>query len=161
MLWTHSNYERAVYEQLKAKGYEIFFACIDQWIANKKGKHLARVPLFRSYLFIRHAVGRYDYIDICKTKGLVGILGDRWDNLASIPDQEIDDIRNVCACDSPVSSHPYLNSGDKVRMTRGSLKNTEGILIKNDQQTGILVVSVSLLNRSVAVEVNCTDVVPI
>ena len=161
VLWTHSNYERAVYEELSAKGYELFFARMDQWVADSKGKHLVRVPMFRSYLFIRHAIGKYDYIDICNTKGLVRILGDRWDKLASIPDQEINDIRTLCSSDTPITSHSYLNQGDRVRMTRGSLKNTQGILVKNDQHTGLLVVSVSLLNRSVAVEVNCTDVVPI
>lgn len=161
VLWTHSNHERAVYEELTAKGYELFFPRMDQWVADRKGKHVVRVPMFRSYLFIRHAIGKYDYIDICNTKGLVRILGDRWDRLASIPDQEINDIRNLCSCDAPITSHSYLNQGDKVRMTRGSLKNTQGVLVKNDQHTGLLVVSVSLLNRSVAVEVNCTDVVPI
>ncbi|MDP1930758.1 MAG: transcription termination/antitermination NusG family protein [Gammaproteobacteria bacterium] len=161
VLWTHSNHERAVYEMLSAKGYELLFARIDQWVANKKGKHLARVPMFRSYLFINHAIGKHDYIDISNTKGMVRILGDRWDRLAIIPNQEINDIKSLCCCDTPVSSHPFLNRGDKVRVTRGSLKNTQGILVKSDQHTGLLVVSVSLLNRSVAVEVNCTDVVPI
>ncbi|MEX0739707.1 MAG: transcription termination/antitermination NusG family protein [Pseudohongiella sp.] len=161
VLWTHSNYERSVYEQLSAKGYELFFAKIDQWIASNKGKHLVRVPMFRSYLFIRHAIGKHDYIDINKTKGLVRILGDRWDQLASIPDHEIDSIRAVCASDCPVRAYPFLKHGDRVRMVRGSLKNTEGILLRNDDHTGLLVISVALLNRSVSVEVNCTDVVPL
>lgn len=161
VLWTHSNCERAVYDELSAKGYEVFFARIEQWVANKTGKHLARVPMFRGYLFINHAVGRYDYIDICGTKGLVSILGDRWDKLAIIPAQQINDIRAVCGGEAPVSAHSYLNQGDRVRVTRGSLKNTQGILLKKDQHTGLLIVSVSLLNRSIAVEVNCTDVVPV
>lgn len=161
VLWTHSNYESAVYEQLCTKGYEIFFARMDQWVASKKGKHLVRVPMFRSYLFIHHCIDKYDYIDICKTKGLVRILGDRWDKLAAIPDKEIEAIRMVCSADCPVRHYPYLQHGDKVRMTRGSLKDTEGILIRNDDLTGLLVISVAMLNRSVSVEVNCTDVVPV
>lgn len=161
VLWTHSNHESAVSDQLVARGYDIFFARIDQWVASAKGKHLVRVPMFRSYLFIRHAIDKYDYIDICKTKGLVRILGERWDRLASIPEQEIDSIRRVCASECPVRTYPFLRHGDKVRMTRGSLKNTEGILLRNDDHTGLLVVSVAMLNRSVSVEVNCTDVVPL
>lgn len=161
VLWTHSNCERAVHDTLHAKGYELLFARMEQWIADKKGKHLAHVPMFRSYLFLRHAVGKHDYIDICNTKGLVRILGERWDRLAVIPDREIHNIRSVCSGDLPVSNHPFLAAGDRVRMTRGSLKNTEGILVKNNPHSGLLVVSVSLLNRSVAVEVNCTDVEPL
>lgn len=161
VLWTHSNYERSVYEQLCAKGYEVLFARLDQWVADRKGKHLIRVPMFRSYLFIHHAIGKYDYIDICKTRGLVRILGDRWDKLGSVPEQEIESIKKICSSDCPVRTYPYLKNGDKVRMTRGSLKNTEGIFVKNDDHTGLLVVSVAMLNRSVSVEVNCTDVVPI
>lgn len=161
VLWTNSNCERAVYEELNAKGYNLLFPRIEQWVADKNGKHLARVPMFRSYLFINHAVGKYDYIDICNTKGMVRILGDRWDKLGIVPDQQINDIRNISTCDAPIRAHPYLSRGDKVRVTRGSLKNTQGILVKNDEQGGLLIVSVSLLNRSVAVEVNCTDVVAI
>lgn len=161
VLWTHSNYERSVYEQLNAKHYDVFFARVDQWVVNNKGKHLTRVPMFRSYLFIHHAIGKHDYIDICKTKGLVRILGDRWDKLARIPDQEIESIKAVCASGCPVRSYPYLNTGDKVRVTRGCLRDTEGILLRNDDQTGLLVISVPLLNRSVSIKVNCTDVVPL
>jgi transcription antitermination factor NusG len=161
VLWTHSNCERAVYEKLSSKGYDVFFATTDQWVADKKGKHLIRVPMFRSYLFIHHAIGKYDYIDICKTKGMVGILGGGWENLATIPDHEILAIKSLCASELRVSNHTFLSKGDKVRMCRGSLKDTQGVLLKSDRYTGLLVVSLSLLNRSVAVEVNCTDVVPL
>lgn len=159
VLWTHSNCERSVYDHLQAKGYELFFARIEEWIANKKGKRLVQVPMFRSYLFIHHAIGKYEYLDICNTKGVVTILGESWDNLSRVPDHEINNIRNVCAGEIPVTMHPYLCSGTKVRVTRGILKNMEGLLVTNDQNTGLLVVSVSILNRSVAVEVDCTDVV--
>lgn len=161
VMWTKSNCERVVYDELSAKGYDLFYPKIDQWIASKTGKYLASVPMFRGYLFINHAIGRFDYIDICGAKGLVSILGDRWDRLAIIPDQQINDIRNICDGEVPVSAHSFLNKGDRVRVTRGSLKDTQGILLKKDHQTGLLIVTVSLLNRSIAVEVNCTDVVPV
>jgi len=161
VLWTHSNFESYVYEKLSAKGYELFVAMVDQWVNGRKGKQLCRVPMFRSYIFLHHAVDKYDYIDICNTKGIVNILGPRWDRLACIPDSEIDSIKRVCGSTLPFSPCPYLAYGDKVRMTKGSLQNLEGIFLRSDSETGLLVVSVSLLNRSVAVEVNCTDVVPV
>lgn len=161
VLWTHSNCESAVYDELTSKGYELLFARIHQWTTGRQGKYLACVPMFRSYLFIHEAIGKHEYIDVCKTRGLVRILGDSWDKLAVIPDHEIQQIKSVCNAGVVANSYPYLKHGDKVRVIRGSLKNTEGILVRNDLNSGLLVVSVNLLNRSLAVQINCTDVVPV
>ena len=89
------------------------------------------------------------------------VLGERWDRLAAVPDDEIDAIRRVVASDVPVFPHPYLREGDSVRITNGPLAGVEGLLVTTKPQKGLFVVSVDLLNRSVAVEVDCTHVRPI
>jgi transcription antitermination factor NusG len=53
-----------------------------------------------------------------------------------------------------------LKEGQRVRITRGPLAGVEGILTRDNPHKGLLVVSVELLQRSVAVEVDCTAVVP-
>jgi transcription termination/antitermination protein NusG len=99
-------------------------------------------------------------IQILKTEGLVRILGERWDRLAVVADDEIDTIQRVLGAELPVLPHPYLHEGQRVRITGGPLIDVEGILARVKPNKGLLVVSVSLLQRSVAVEVDCTQVEP-
>ena len=56
--------------------------------------------------------------------------------------------------------YPYLRDGQQVRITDGPLKGVEGVLVQSKPRKGLLVVSVGLLQRSIAVEVEGTDVVP-
>jgi transcriptional antiterminator NusG len=160
VLWTRSNYERLVYDQLLQKGYEVFLPQIQQWSLRKGGLQATRVPMFRSYLFLNHAVDKNAYIDICKVEGLVAILGSRWDRLARVPAGEIGAIKLAVDSQLPTMPYPYLEEGDKVRITQGSLANAEGILVKTEPTTGLFILSVNLLRRSVAVEVHCANVVP-
>ena len=51
--------------------------------------------------------------------------------------------------------------GQRVRITDGSLSGVEGILVHTKPNKGLLVLSVDLLQRSVAVEVDCTRVMPV
>src|SRR5690554_3281671 len=161
VLWTRSNFERIVAEELAAKGYEVFLPMITQWSRDARGgQRCTRLPMFRGYLFLRHAVDKDAYMDICKSKGLVSILGARWDRLAYVPEREVETIRLAVHSERPAVPYPFLEQGDRVRLTRGSLAGAEGIFVKNEPEKGLFVISVNLLRRSVAVEVDCTQVVP-
>jgi transcription antitermination factor NusG len=56
--------------------------------------------------------------------------------------------------------YPYLQKGQRVRIIDGPLANVEGILIRTKPNSGRLVLSIDLLKQSVAVDVDCTRVVP-
>src|SRR5437762_1623814 len=53
VLWTHSNSEQLVHNQLAAKGFQLFLPNIDAWHRRGGVRALARVPLFPGYLFVR------------------------------------------------------------------------------------------------------------
>ena len=57
--------------------------------------------------------------------------------------------------------YPYLREGQRVRITEGPLAGVEGILVRNRPKQGLLVLSVELLQRSVAVEIECDAVDPV
>jgi transcription antitermination factor NusG len=76
--------------------------------------------------------------------------------LAAVPDQEIEAIQRVARAQVPVLAHPYLREGQRVRVTGGPLAGAEGILVQSKPTKGLLVLSVGLLQRSVAVQVDCT-----
>ena len=160
VLWTRSNCERLVHDQLVSRGYEAFLPMIQEWKGGGR-RDACLVPMFKGYLFVRHAVDKESYIDICKSKGLVSILGARWDRLAQVPAKEIETIRLTVSSRLPAMPYPYLEEGDKVRITRGSLAKAEGVLVRTEPSKGLFVVSVNLLRRSVAVEVDFGDVEPV
>ena len=161
VLWARSNCERIIYKQLQAKGYDVFLPTMTKWSTNKRKRVLYQAPLFPGYLFIRHAIDKFSYIDISKAQGLVKILGERWDKLATVPDSEIEPIITIQESDSPRMPYTYLRQGDAVRVTDGPLANIEGIFVKSDATKGVLVLSIQLLSRSVAVNVDCSRVVPV
>lgn len=115
--------------------------------------------MFPGYLFLHDAMDKASYIEVRQTKGLVCVLGERWDRLAVISDHEIAGIQAVCQSGLPVRPHTFLREGQRVRIHRGPLADVEGILVRQKPNSGLLVVSVELLQRSVAVEVDCTWVV--
>ncbi len=159
-LWTRSHCEQLVRDQLAAKGFDLFLPTIDQWSRRGGLRHLIRVPMFPGYVFLRGAIDKVSYVEVLKARGLVRILGERWDRLATVPDAEIDAIRRMVDAGVPALPYAYLREGQRVRITRGPLADLEGILVRTKPNRGLLVVSVNLLRRSVAAHVDCTSVVP-
>jgi transcription antitermination factor NusG len=160
-LWTHSHCEQVVHEQLTAKAFHAFLPLIPVWSRRDGARHLVHKPMFPGYLFVRHAIDKAGYIEILKTNGVVRILGERWDRPAVVAAAEIDAVRQVLDTGLPILPHAYLREGQRVRITQGPLAGVDGVLIRNHLHKGLLVVSVELLQRSVAVEVDCTLVVPL
>jgi len=116
--------------------------------------------MFPGYLFLRDALDKEAYIEVRKARGLVTVLGETWDRLAVVSDGEIESVRALSYCDLPSLPYPYLKEGMRVRIASGPLAGVEGILDRRKVAKGFLVLSVDLLCRSVAVEVDCTSVVP-
>jgi len=151
------RFERYVSEHLAQKGYETFlptYVSKRQWSDRVKTLSL---PLFPGYTFCRFDVnGR---LPILVTPSVMMILG-----VGRIPapveETELATIRHVI--DSGVQAAPcaYLTVGEKVRVESGPLAGLVGIVdrIKGRER---LVVSVVLLMRSVAVEIDRNCVRPL
>jgi transcriptional antiterminator NusG len=154
--WTRSNCEQLVYDQLVTKGFDLFLPTAEAWSRRGRFRVRGRVPLFRGYLFLRHAVDKASYLEVCKARGLVRLLGQRWDQLEAVPDSEVDAIQKLVRSELPVFPYPFLREGQRVRITNGPLADVEGILVRGNPKKGLVVVSVGLLRRSVAVQLDCT-----
>lgn len=153
-LYTRSHCEQLVCDQLTARGFYLFLPKIDIWSQRAGKQRLIPVPMFPGYLFLRHTMDKLGYLDVRKARGLVRILGERWDKLSVIPDAEIEAIQRILNMSLPVLSYPYLREGQRVRITQGPLTGIEGTLLQSKPAKGLLVLSVELLQRSVAVEVD-------
>jgi transcriptional antiterminator NusG len=160
-LWVRSHFEQLVHDQLAAKGLRVFLPTIKTWSRRGGKRHVVPLPMFPGYLFLHHAVDKHGYVQVLQTRGVVRILGERWDRLAPIDDAEIEAVQRLVTTDVHVMPHPYLREGHRVRLTDGPLSGVEGVLQEVKAGKGLLVVSVELLRRSVAVEVDCTCVVSV
>jgi len=159
-IWTRSHSEQLVADQLLGKGLDVFLPKMSIWSRRGGVRHVIQVPMFSGYVFLHEEVTKTTYIEVYKARGVVRILGSRWDRLFPISYAEIDTLQRLVATRLNVVSHPYLQEGQRVRITDGPLKDVEGLLIQNKEKKGLLVVSVELLRRSVAVQIDCSYVVP-
>lgn len=155
-IWTRSHSERLVADQLAAKGLEVFLPTMPVWSRRGGVRHVIHVPMFPGYVFLHGQVDKRMYIDVIKARGVVRVLGERWDALSPIGEGEIEALQQVIESGLPVAPHSYLREGQQVRITAGPLKGVEGLLVENRAQKGILVLSIDLLQRSLAVQIDCT-----
>lgn len=160
VVWTNSHCEDSVRDQLAAAGFHPFLPKVDVWSIRAGRRRLVPVPLFPSYLFLNDTLDKSAHVEVQKTRGLVRVLGERWDRPAQVPESEIDAVRRLAASRVPSFAHPYLREGRRARIATGPLAGVEGVLKKVHPGKGVLVISVHLLQRSVAVEVDCAQVVP-
>ena len=156
-LYIRHQHEKAVAEMLSAKGFEVFLPLYDSQRRWKDRKMTISLPLFPCYLFIRGGLDRR--LQILTTPGVHMILC-KGDHAAIIPEDEIQAIRKAVERPFRVEPHPFLKCGERVRVKQGALAGIEGILsVKKNKYR--LVLSVDMMARSMAVEIDASDVEPV
>jgi len=160
VLWTRSHCERLVYDQLSNKGLASFLPEREIWSRRGVLRHVIRVPMFPGYLFLHTVLDKATHIEVRKTRGLVSLLGSTAEGPAAVPETEVTALQKLVKARIPAVPHPYLREGARVRITRGPLSDVEGVLVRTRLTKGMVVLSVNMLQRSVAVEVDCTLVTP-
>lgn len=155
-LYTRHQHEKAVAERLSAKGFEVFlplYESISHW--KDRSKKLS-LPLFPCYVFVRGGLNRR--LEVVTTPGIHAVLSSG-EGVALIPEEEIRAIRKLVEAPCRVEPHPFLECGERVRVTRGCLEGVEGVLVRK-KNLYRLVLSVDTLGQSVAVEIDASDVQP-
>lgn len=153
-IYTRHQHERVVADMLSAKGLETFLPAYDSIRRWKDRQKLLSLPLFPCYVFVKGAFNRR--LQVVSTPGVHMILS-HGERAAVIPESEIDAIRQTVDGHFRVEPHPFLRCGERVRVMRGSLQGVEGILVRKKNQFR-LVLSVDMLAKSVAVEIDAADV---
>ena len=155
-LYTRHQHEKVVADMLSAKGFEVFLPLYESTRRWKDRRKVLSLPLFPCYLFVRGGLDRK--LHVLTTPGVHMILY-RGDQVAVVPELEIEAIQRAVEGSLRVEPHPFLKCGARVRVLRGALEGVEGILVRK-KNLYRLVLSVDMLAQSVAVEVNACDVEP-
>jgi transcription antitermination factor NusG len=157
VLYTRHQHEKTVAEMLSAKGFEVFLPLYESMRRWKDRSKMIALPLFPCYVFVRG--GTHRRLQVMTTPGVHMILF-HGENVAIIPEVEVNAIRKAVEGPFRVEPHPFLKCGERVRVTRGSLEGVEGVLIRK-KNLYRLILSVNMMAQSVAVEIDATDVEPL
>jgi transcription antitermination factor NusG len=156
-LYTRHQHEKAVAEMLSVKGFQVFlplYRSMRRWHDRKK---MLALPLFPCYVFVRGVIRRR--LQIVTTPGvhMIVCVGDQ---VATIPEHEIESLRKTIDGDYCVEPHPFLKCGERVRVKQGALEGVEGVLVRKKNLCR-LVLSVNMLAQSVGVEIDASEVEPV
>jgi transcription antitermination factor NusG len=151
-----SRHEKQVAATLKGKGIEAYlplYRSRQQWSDRIKEVEL---PLFAGYVFSQF--DPQNQLPILQSPGVVRIVS-FGKELAPVDPRELDQVERILQSGLLVAPWPFLKVGDHVTLKHGPLKGLEGVIL-NVKGNYRLVVSVSLLQRSVAVEIDSAWVSP-
>jgi transcription antitermination factor NusG len=95
-------------------------------------------------------------LKVLRTAGVLGFVGSEGYG-TPIPDEQIESLKKAISTHVPCFPHPFLSAGKRVRIRGGSLDGVEGILVRQGADQSV-VVSVELLQRSVAIRVEGYDI---
>ena len=141
---------------LRDRGYQEFlplYTSRRRWSDRIKELNL---PLFPGYLFCRFDATRR--LPVLTTPGVIGVVG-FGRNPVPIDEGEMQAIHRVIQTGIAAQPWKYIESGRRVCVEHGALRGLEGIFVKT-QKDHRLLLSVTLLQRSVAVQIDETCVVP-
>lgn len=155
-LRTRSNHEKLAAAFLEAKGFEHFLPLYR--VPKRLSDRLMErsIPLFPGYLFCRFD-GRYRG-PVLSASGVVSIIS-FGGKPAKIEETEIAAIQKALGSGQNVEPYPYLQEGQQIRIENGPLRGMKGILVK--KRCWRIVISVQLLHRSIAVEIDPDSIAPI
>lgn len=153
---TRSRQEKTAASMLHAFGIPNFLPLISEVHQWSDRSQAVATPMFKGYLFVRLGPAREPRIQVLKTPGIAGLVGNQSGPLP-IPDLEIESIRSVLAQRMHCSPHPFLAVGKRVRVVCGPLAGVEGTLVRANADCK-LVISVEMIQQSIAISVHPSDV---
>jgi transcription antitermination factor NusG len=98
-----------------------------------------------------------NYIRVLQTPGVVKLAGNTWPRLSWVPDEQIDSLCLLLKSREGFESVAYWQVGDKVEVIAGPLKGLRGLYAGPANQRGRVIVSIDLLQRSLSVEADASD----
>ena len=147
---TKPRHEKVVAERLQENCIETFLptaSTVSQW---KDRKVVIQRPLFPGYVFTHvEPQLRTNVYGVPGVMSMVCFNG----RPAEIDANEIEAIRLCVATRTRHEPHPYLSSGESVRVKAGALAGLQGIVVRHKNRCRI-VVTISLIHKSLALEID-------
>jgi transcription antitermination factor NusG len=144
------RHERAVADLLQLSGLESFLPVYrrrQQWSDRVKE---SEYPLFAGYLFSRFESS--SWVNVVRLPGVFRVVS-FCGKPAPVDEAELLGIRAIMNSGLGASPWPYLAEGQRVAIEKGPLRGLQGVILSM-RGAYRLIVSVTLLQRSVAAEID-------
>ena len=155
--YTAARHEKRVAQHFAERGVEHFlplYESIHRW---NNGRHRVQLPLFPGYIFVRIALR--DRLRVIEVPGFVRLVG--FSGLpCPLPEADINKMMQALNKGVLAEPYPYLTAGTRVEIQNGPLQGMTGILRRRQNKCRV-VISVDLIMRSMVVEVEASDVIPV
>jgi transcription termination/antitermination protein NusG len=156
-LQVRTRWESSAATLLSGKGYRTFLPTVKT--AQRRGGRSKEIaaPLFSGYVFCQFDV--INRLPILVTPGVIAVVG-RGRIPIPVEDSEVAALQRMVSSGLQPEPWPYLEVGQTIRIEDGALTGLQGILVSFKGSRRI-VVSISLLKRSVALEIDRSSVSPV
>ncbi|MBF0232170.1 MAG: UpxY family transcription antiterminator [Desulfamplus sp.] len=156
-LFTKSNFENVVNEQLEKKSIEVFYPKISVKSKRKDRKKIYQKSLFPGYLFVKTDLQAPEYLNILQTKGVVRLVGTR-NVFVPVPDENIESLKIIISGTHMVTTGTLLKKGDRVLIINGPFSGVIGFFERYASNSSRVVVMIEALGQFVSVDVSEDDV---
>ena len=153
-LQVRTKHEAGVAEFLRGRGYDPFLPIRQSRKVWSDRIKVVDAPLFPGYMFCR--VNIEDRMPILTAPGVIRIVGYNRVPVA-VDEAEIKSLQALVTSGLPHQPWPFLRIGAQFQIESGPLQGLKGILVEV-RGAHRLVLSVTLLQRSVAVEIDAAFV---
>jgi transcriptional antiterminator NusG len=152
VLEVRDRFEKIVAVHLQNRGFQtcLPFCHRHEWDRDKPGD----IPLFPGYIFCKFDAN--DWLRLFMIPGVMTVMSVGERSLA-IPDNEICAVQNIINSGLFYEPWLFLNVGQSARITSGPLNGMDGLLVEG-RDNHRFIVPISLLRRSVAVEIERASV---
>jgi len=145
---TKARNEKALAWSLHHWNIAYFLPLIPKKTRRKGRLYQSLLPLFGGYLFF---CGEQEKRYIALTTNRIANVIDVVDQAKLV--QQLCGIHRAITSGLPVDTHPYLKAGDRCRVTAGPLIGHEGIVVRKNKLTRILL-QIDILGQAAAVEID-------
>jgi transcription antitermination factor NusG len=153
---TLARHEKRVAQDLVENKIRTFLPLLQQIHQWSDRRQRVEVPMFSCYAFVRVAQKTEERLKVLRTSGVLGFVGSDTRG-TPIPEREIEGLQTAINEKIPCATHPFISAGQRVRIRGGSLDGVQGILTSLGGEKRV-VVSVDLLQRSIALQVRGYDI---
>ena len=156
-VYTNSRHEKCVAKHFAERQIEsllLLYQKLHHW--RKRSSVRVDLPLFPNYVFVH--IAPQERTSVLAVPGVLAMVG-RGHIPSALPDAEIQSLR-IGLEQRRFEPHPYLVVGERVRIKAGPMEGMEGILLRKKNELRV-VLTLDLIKRSVAVEVDAQDVEPV
>ena len=152
---TRSRHERVVACQLQARGISQYLPTITEIRRWSDRRKRVEFPLFPGYVFVRLFASNEHRVQVLRVPGVLHFVGPELGT--TIPEAQIESVKALVSHNLLWTSHPFLRSGQRIRVRGGSLDGLEGIFLRRNGEDS-LIISIDAIQRSLSVSIQGYDI---